>query len=235
MKNLLIGAVLTLVLLSTIPACDPCNDCGPTTFEPEVSATFFNGDSLTTMRDSLVVVDTLIAVTDSLIIILDSIQNGGDLESEQQSLEMFIDGLTDARLGRTEAELASYLVNQKSEVEVQITLLETGNTKLDALDLITTGLGFTDLDSSDVFLLPMVLDSDGAVYTMEIDGEEYAMGFTYELVDEFDADKNLLRDALLSEVTISGFDSLFCICDLDTVQNNQVNCLASQTTIHAYF
>ncbi len=234
MKNLLLGGFLTLVFFGFY-SCDPCSDCGPSTTEPEVKVTFFNGDSLAQMQDSLVVVDTLIFAVDSLLIVVDSVQNGGELSDERTALENFIDGLTHLRSTKTDSMVADCLDSLGIVIDDQIDLLASGVTAVDELLHVSAGFVLENLDSADVHYLAMDLAGTESEYEAEIAGSRYQMSFLYEQVDELDEDRNLIRRALLQQIT-TDFDSVFCICtETDTVDISNIDCLASETTLHAYF
>ena len=235
MKNLFLALGLAFTLITITNSCDPCTSCGPVISEPTIEATFYNVDSLILIQDSIVIVDTLKIVTDSLLVVVDSIENGGSLAAEKLALENYIDGLTYHRTGKTDSAFANCLDSLGLELTSQESLLNSGRTAIDFLQLVNTGLDITK-DSSVYHYLPLLLTSNESNFNLDIGDESFAIDVNYSLSDSLDVDRRVVRLAYVQSLAQSGFDSLFCICNgTDTVSCSTLKCDALSTSITAYF
>lgn len=235
MRKLVLGNLVCLIVGVSVSSCDPCTDCQPVSIEPNIEATFYNIDSLVAVQDSLVIIDTLRVVTDSLLFLVDSASRGGEYETEIASIEGFIDGLTDWRSDITDSVFADTLVYLRSELNVQVTRINTGSNPVNYFELVNTGLS-TDYDSAVIHQFPLFMREEASSLYFEIGEEAFTLDINYDLYDELTADKIVKRRAYILSMTQTGFDSLFCLCNqIDTVECSSVECEAAETSISCYF
>lgn len=233
MKNLLLASLFSFGLLGLNTACDPCTGCDPVTSEPTIQAAFFNGDSLQQVQDSVWIVDTLRVVVDSLLIVVDSIGKGGTLVSERQDLENYIDGLTNLRNSKTDSLVADCLDSLANVLNEQVSLLESGVTAVDLIELTNTS-ATDDSDSAAFHDLPLYLGGEVSNYELTIGNQSYSLDINYLLTDAINEDHRVIRSAFVESITAS-FDSLFCFCGADTVSCSTIECDAFSTSIDCYF
>lgn len=227
-KKLLSIFILFLLIVS----CDPCEDCDTVSFEPTVSLVFINQDSIENLNDSLAVfafndsalsanTDSLTTLRDSLEIVENSIANGGSLNEEKMNLEQWIserqiDSTLYADLDQDADSLTSIFNQTKSTIN-------TGLIQLDKIEILGTGTEFTYEDSAEVWSIPLSFDETFNQYEITIKGISDIIELDYETFQEVDEKRNVLIRAKNIEVisfTNNVIDSVLTNCE-ETCQDGE--------------
>ncbi len=184
--------------------------------------------------DSLEIVDTLRFVADSLFTINDSIDAGViGYEDEQLALENYIDGLTHLRL--TSADLSGELELINSDLKEIISDIESGLVKLDQLFVVNTGLDSVYTDSATSYYAPLDMTTEETELSITLNATSYSLILGYELFDEVDIDRRIIRQAMSVSINSHSFDSVQIACDSVNFDCNSNDFLAKETILTCYF
>lgn len=231
MKNCL--SIFSIFLI--IAACDPCDDCDSISFEPTVSFTFINQDSISSIDDSLAVFayndsalstneDSLLILRDSLNVINESISNGGDFTTEKMNLEQWIaERQGDSTLFATKNKDADSLSTVFNTTK---TLISSGLLLVDQIEILGASNVLTYTDSAISWNIPLSFDGSFTEYEVTIAGVTETIELAYDNIQEVDKQRNVLIRAENIRVINTSYDSLI---------NCDENCIDGEASFTFYF
>ena len=235
----MVRIIQIFILFLLIYACDPCNDCTSTFFEPTVTLVFINQDSIQNLDDSLAVfafndsvltanIDSLDNLRDSLQIVLDSIANGGSLTQEQNDLEGWIvDRQVDSAFYATlnqDADSLSAIFNLTK------TIINSGLIQLDSIEVLTTGTSLISEDSTVNWNIPLAFDGSFNQYEVTLEGVSDVLTFSYDNFQEVDQERTVLIRA--ANIELVSFTNNF----IDSVRTScEETCFDDEATFTVYF
>lgn len=231
MKNCL--SIFSIFLI--IAACDPCDDCDSISFEPTVSFTFINQDSISSIDDSLAVFayndsalstngDSLLILRDSLNVINESISNGGDFTTEKMNLEQWIaERQGDSTLFATKNKDADSLSTVFNTTK---SLISSGLLLVDQIEILGASNVLTYTDSAISWNIPLSFDGSFTEYEVTIAGVTETIELAYDNIQEVDEQRNVLIRAENIRVINTSYDSLI---------NCDENCIDGEASFTFYF
>ena len=209
-------------------------------YDPSLKIRFINADSLKKVNDSLDITNSYIVSVTETIAYFNSGLNV--LEDSISELNDSID------IGRTDyIEIRDALVELESEVTASLTLMKESSTLLTGIKSELTGIidviesgniqvaSITNKDNNAVqtftdsamtYNLPLSMNTNAAMFSIEIAGVSYDLEVEYEKEEVVDEKRRI--KILVSDVTIisySGFDSTSC---------QSLNC-ENETPVKLYF
>ncbi|WP_436516731.1 hypothetical protein [Ekhidna sp. To15] len=231
MKNCL--SIFSLFLI--IVACDPCDDCDSISFEPTVSFTFINQDSISSIDDSLAIFafndsalsvneDSLLVLRDSLNTVNESISNGGDFTTEKMNLEQWIaERQVDSTFFATKNKDADSLSTVFNAAK---TTINSGLLLVDQIEILGANNLITYTDSATTWNVPLSFDGSFTEYEVTIAGITETIELAYENIQEVDEQRNVLIRAENIRVVNTPYDSLI---------NCEENCIDGEASFTFYF
>ncbi|MEO1254467.1 MAG: hypothetical protein AAFY41_06230 [Bacteroidota bacterium] len=235
-----------LVLFLTIIACDPCEDCDSTIFEPTVSLVFINQDSIQILDDSLAVfafndsvltanIDSLDILRDSLNVVNDSIANGGMLSNERADLQRWIEERrADSATFAAKNENADELTAEFNDIKG---VISSGLIQVDQIAVLGTSFinTYDEVDSATEWSIPLSLNPLSSErsfneYEVSIAGLTEIIELDYEVFEEVDQQRTVLVRARDIRVV----DRMYV--EIDSVKSNcEENCFDGTTVFTFYF
>ncbi|MEQ9425616.1 MAG: hypothetical protein RJQ09_14420 [Cyclobacteriaceae bacterium] len=236
--KLIILVVILGLSLSLFPGCESCDDCGPLQSEPTLLFKFFNRDSLETIeavisskeavRDSIV---NGIESTDSLKEVIDKFKNDLILTSDPIFedtiivLQMKSDSLLDVFKQLSDAKTS--IESTINDLEDQLTLVNSGLTKVDSIISVADGNGIVlSSDSLDSFNIPLAVNSDNSSYRFIIGGKSFELTLNY--IRSFVEDEKSRIVVLISNITLVDHN-------FKEVEISCTDCSNKNTSVTAYF
>ena len=209
-------------------------------FDPTLKVKFINADSLLTLNDSLqitndsvtVVNDTLTYFSDSLSILEDSISVLNDsIDIGRTDYIPTRDDLVAIETTFTETvtameEVASLLADVITSITAVVATIEAGEVWVSKLTNTANGQSIAYEDTTDVYRVPLSMNSDDTDIEVEIDGSVYGFSLNYSREEGVDEKRRI--QVLVSNIqvnSLTGFDSTSC------VSNNCEN----ESTVNFYF
>lgn len=235
---------LIAMWLLTLPACEPCAECGePLLFDPNVQMKFINRDSLLVIQDSLIATENKI---DSLNI------EGDSLSTKISEWASLINSLTDSiEDGKTQyisdtvlyddsiviAFAQNILVDtalvEENELKTFLTEIETtilsGNVRVDNLSILENSSQESYTDSALIYSFPLLMQGfDITTFAIDIEDKKDTISFSYTTDLFVDTQRRVEMRAFNIDTVSYTYDSLIFEC-------NTSECLSNEVLVTVYF
>lgn len=233
-----------MACFSMLSSCEPCADCGePLLFDPNVTMTFINRDSLLSINDSLEITTDSISNMDDFLDSLDS------KVSEWNSLiDAFTDSIEDGKteyiadtlkiydsliLALTQTQLYDTALLRTEEIEDYLTdiqsIILSGSVLVDYVEIFENGSLLEYEDSAESYSVPLLMQGyDFTTFIIKIEEKIDTISFSYTTELFTDTERKVEMRAYNIDTLGYTYDSLIFEC-------NTSECLSNEVSVTTYF